>query len=278
MQVVEPVVNSAQVVAIVGGQPITDLPHDLFIPPDALEVMLDSFTGPLDLLLYLIRRQNIDIMDIPVLVITRQYMQYIELMEKCRMELAADYLVMAAMLAEIKSRLLLPREPTPGIETEEDPRMELVRRLQEYEQFKYAASMLDTLTRCERDVFPVHTHLSNISLIRPHPDVDLKSIVSAMESLLVTQGRQVSHSIQREILSVRVRMGEVLSRLQHEHYLDFSRLYFVQEGRMGLVVSLLAILELAKQSLLVITQTALYAPIYVSNIVDKQAEFSKETN
>lgn len=264
MHVAETSPSTIPVFATVGGEPVTELPHDLFIPPDALEVMLDSFTGPLDLLLYLIRRQNIDIMDIPILVITRQYMQYIDLMEKCRLELAADYLVMAAMLAEIKSRLLLPREPASATETEEDPRMELVRRLQEYEQFKYAASMLDTLTRCERDVFPAHTYLSNIVLARPHPDVDLNSIVSAMESLLVNQERQVSHSIQREKLSVRVRMGEVLARLQQEHYLDFSRLYLAQEGRMGLVVSLLAILELAKQSLLAIMQTEAYAPIYVS--------------
>ena len=254
---------SLPVIATVAGQPMTEVPHDLFIPPYALEILLDSFTGPLDLLLYLIRRQNIDIMDIPILKITRQYMQYIELMELKRLELAADYLVMAAMLAEIKSRLLLPREPTVDDNPEADPRMELVRRLQEYEQYKYAAQMMDSLIRCDRDVFPVHVNADNLSLIKSQPDVQISLLVTAMASLLTERDRSVSHPVQRELLSVRSRMAAILERLQVEHYLDFKDLYLAEEGRMGLVVSLLAILELAKQSLLVIMQTVPYASVYI---------------
>lgn len=251
------------IVATIDGAPYTEVPHDLFIPPDALEVLLDSFTGPLDLLLYLIRRQNIDIMDIPILKITRQYMEYIDLMEQRRLELAADYLVMAAVLAEIKSRLLLPLTPTQQEGVEEDPRMALVRRLQVYEQYKQAAMTLDSLTRCERDVFPIHINAERLDVIKPQPEVDLSLLVSAMQSLLVDRGHCVSHPIQRELLSVRDRMVQVLHRIQTDHYLEFTSLYFREEGRMGLVVSLLAILELAKQSLLMITQTSAYSPIYL---------------
>lgn len=254
---------SLPVIATIAGEPITDIPQDLFIPPDALEILLDTFTGPLDLLLYLIRRQNIDIMDIPILKITRQYMQYIELMEQRRLELAADYLVMAAMLAEIKSRLLLPREPSAEDNSEVDPRMELVRRLQEYEQYKYAAQMMDTLVRCDRDVFPVRINIDNLSLIKPQPDVPLALLVTAMASLLTEQDRSVCHPVQRELLSVRDRMNTVLARLQMEHYMGLKDLYLIEEGRMGLVVSLLAILELAKQSLLIIMQTEPYAAVYI---------------
>lgn len=256
-------VEGLTVIATVAGEPVTEVPHDLFIPPDALEVLLDSFTGPLDLLLYLIRRQNIDIMDIPIVKITRQYMQYIELMEQRRLELAADYLVMAAMLAEIKSRLLLPREPSAEDNPEADPRMELVRRLQEYEQYKYAAQMMDTLVRCDRDVFPVQINVDNLSLVKPQPEVQLSVLVTAMASLLTECERNVSHPVQRELLSVRDRMSTVLARLQAEHYLGLQDLYRVDEGRMGLIVSLLAILELAKQSLLIIMQTEPYALVYI---------------
>lgn len=263
--------DQASVIAIVAGEPFTAIPHDLFIPPDALEVLLDSFTGPLDLLLYLIRRQNIDIMDIPIVLITRQYMQYIELMELRRMELAADYLVMAAMLAEIKSRLLLPREPVSEDTPEEDPRMELVRRLQAYEQFKQAAHMLDELVRCERDVFPVRTSTAALTLMKPQPEVALSALVEAMASLLLDNERGISHPVQRELLSVRDRMSAVLARLQEDNYLEFHRLYLPEEGRMGLVVSLLAILELAKESLLVIMQTSEYSPIYIKGNINGSA-------
>lgn len=259
----EDTLNKPAIIATIGGEPYTEAPHDLFIPPDALEVLLDSFTGPLDLLLYLIRRQNIDIMDIPILKITRQYMEYIELMEQRRLELAADYLVMAAVLAEIKSRLLLPLTPSPQEGVEEDPRMALVRRLQVYEQYKQAAIMIDSLTRCERDVFPIHIEVASLNIVKPQPDVELFALVGAMQALLVERGHSVSHAIQRELLSVRDRMVDVLQRIRTENYLEFTRLYYREEGRMGLVVSLLAILELAKQSLLVITQASAYSPIYI---------------
>ena len=267
---VEDATPSPAIVATIAGEPYTEVPHDLFIPPDALEVLLDSFTGPLDLLLYLIRRQNIDIMDIPILKITRQYMDYIELMEQRRLELAADYLVMAAMLAEIKSRLLLPLVPSADEQIEEDPRMVLVRRLQLYEQFKNAASMIDSLLRCERDVFPVKINTAPFENIKPEPDVDLIQLVAAIQALNVEQGHRENHSIQRELLSVRERMVEVLDRIQGGQYVDFSCLFTREEGRMGLVVSMLAILELAKQSLLVITQASNYAPIYIKANNDSQ--------
>lgn len=256
------------IVATIAGAPYTEMPSDLFIPPDALEVLLDSFTGPLDLLLYLIRRQNIDIMDIPILKITRQYMEYIELMELRRLELAADYLVMAALLAEIKSRLLLPLTPTQSDEVEEDPRMVLVRRLQIYEQYKQAAIQLDSLTRCERDVYPLKIKVAELKVIKPLPDVALQSLAQAMRLLLAEREHCISHPVQRELLSVRERMAHILQRIHGEQYLAFHGLYLQEEGRMGLVVSLLAILELAKQSLLVITQTSAYSPIYLKATVN----------
>ncbi len=251
------------VLAVVAGQPYTEMPTDLFIPPDALEVLLDSFTGPLDLLLYLIRQQNIDILNIPMVVITKQYMQYIELMEVRRMELAADYLVMAALLAEIKSRLLLPINSSHQEEIEEDPRMELVRRLQAYEQFKQVALLIDKLPRFERDVFQVNVDIAGCHTEKVHPDVGLSSLVDAMIELSQRQQTRAHHQISRELLSVQERMATILSHLQDEKLIEFSRLLNSQEGRMGLVVTLLAVLELAKQSLVIITQAAVYSPIHL---------------
>lgn len=265
MQSVAESLVPSPVIAMIAGQPFTELPQDLFIPPDALEVLLDTFTGPLDLLLYLIRRQNIDILDIPIVTITRQYMQYIDLMALSRLSLAADYLVMAAMLAEIKSRLLLPKQVLTDEGEEVDPRMELVRRLQEYEQYKLAATMMDTLVRSDRDVFPVAVNLDNVPVVMVHPDVTLASLQNAMASLLKAHERFVSHPVQRELLSVRDRMNIVLSRLQMGNYIDLTDLYLPEEGRMGLVVSLLAILELAKQALLVIIQTIPYATVLIKS-------------
>jgi segregation and condensation protein A len=250
-------------IATIGGVRLTEVPHDLFIPPDALEVLLDSFTGPLDLLLYLIRRQNIDIMDIPILKITRQYMVYIELMEQRRLELAAEYLLMAAMLAEIKSKLLLPVPPLGPDETEEDPRMALVRRLQIYEQYKQAAMAVDVLPRCARDVFLVKVNVDEWVIPRPEPFVELSSIVLAMQSLLIERGHEKTYPIQHEALSVRSRIAYVLQCISNDELIAFKCLYTEKEGRKGLVVSLLAILELAKQSLLHIIQSAVYAPIYI---------------
>ncbi|WP_133127369.1 segregation and condensation protein A [Legionella nagasakiensis] len=251
------------VLAIVAGKPLTAMPNDLFIPPDALEVLLDSFSGPLDLLLYLIRRQNIDILNIPMTLITQQYMQYIHLMGKRRLELAADYLVMAALLTEIKSRLLLPScSEQQNDDEEEDPRLVLVRQLQAYEQIKAAAEFIDTLPRYERDVFHVQLE-GEIGIEKEHPDVRLIDLGDVFAALLQRQAHQEHHHIAREPLSVRERMSMVLASLQEGRLLEFRSLLILSEGRMGLVVTLLAILELSRQSLLVITQTDHFAPIYL---------------
>ncbi|KGP64426.1 segregation and condensation protein A [Legionella norrlandica] len=249
--------------AVVDGKEITQVPDDLYIPPDALEVLLDSFTGPLDLLLYLIRKQNIDILNIPMTSITEQYLQYIQLMENRRMELAADYLLMAALLAEIKSRLLLPVTPESGEEEEEDPRMTLVRRLQAYEQIKQAAELLDSLPRQERDNFIIQINPDEIDTIKVYPDVQLSDLIEAMKALLQREEHHSKHEIAREPMSVRERMSRILLQLQQQKIMEFSQLFTLEEGRMGLVVSFLAILELAKQSLLVITQTQPFSPIHL---------------
>jgi segregation and condensation protein A len=251
------------VLAVVGGKPLTEMPTDLFIPPDALEVLLDSFTGPLDLLLYLIRQQNINILDIPMAIITQQYMQYIGLLEECRLELAADYLVMAALLIEIKSKLLLPVSVSPSDEIEEDPRMALVRRLQAYEQIKQAALLIDLLPRLERDVFQIKVSTDCGIIEKMHPDVDLSSIVAVMCNLMKREQQFGHHQISRERLSVRERMVSILNRLQKEKLIEFSSLLNPEEGRTGIVVTLLALLELAKQALATLTQASPYSAIYL---------------
>lgn len=257
---------SSPVLALVAGLPFTDLPTDLFIPPDALEILLDSFSGPLDLLLYLIRRQNIDILDIPIAHITQQYLQYIQLMEEHRLELAADYLVMAAMLAEIKSRMLLPPIPGQEDEAEEDPRMELIRKLKAYEQIKNAAAKLDELPRVDRELFRFSLAFEKIYRVIAHPDVELQNLTEAMRDLIKRQGHLVHHQIAREPLSVRERMTTVLEQLATGKTINLSQLFNRSEGRMGLAVSLLAILELARQSLITITQTSAYALIYLQAV------------
>ncbi|WP_133129675.1 segregation and condensation protein A [Legionella yabuuchiae] len=260
--------DKPEILAVVAGKPLLELPGDLFIPPDALEILLESFSGPLDLLLYLIRKQNIDILDIPMMHITEQYMHYIALMKEHRLELAADYLAMAAMLAEIKSRMLLPVFASQQNEedAEEDPRMALVRRLQAYEQFKEATDHLDQLPRCERDVYPVYLPSNVVALKRPDPDVALSTLLEMMEGLFKRQGHRVHHQITREPLSVRERINRVLELLQQQTFCEFSSLYSYHEGRMGVVVSLLAVLELARQSLLIITQANLFSPIYIGSV------------
>ncbi|CAM2875786.1 segregation and condensation protein A [Legionella worsleiensis] len=255
--------SKPEIKAIVGGVELTQVPDDLFIPPDALEVLLDSFSGPLDLLLYLIRKQNIDILDIPMVSITRQYLQYIQLMECRRLELAADYLLMAAMLAEIKSRLLLPVSTNSDDEEEEDPRMTLVRKLQAYEQIKEAAQLLDALPRKDRDNFIVHVIPDEIETIKVYPDVSLADLIDAMKGLLLREEHMSHHQIARETMSVRERMSIVLHKLQEHKVLELTHLFSPEEGRMGLVVSLLAILELARQSLIVITQNQPFSPIHL---------------
>ncbi len=248
--------------AIVQGAAMTSLPQDLYIPPDALEVILESFEGPLDLLLYLIKRQNLDILDIPIAAITRQYMEYIDLMQDMRLELAAEYLVMAAMLAEIKSRMLLPRSSELEGE-EEDPRAELVRRLQEYERYKQAAEDLDALPHVGRDVFPASAQAPERQSTKPVPDIDLDELLRAFKSVMQRAEMFTHHHIQMEALSVRERMSTVLSRVSPDAFIDFHSLFDVEEGRMGVVVTLLAVLELIKESLLELIQADAFGRIYV---------------
>lgn len=249
--------------AIVRGEPILQMPQDLYIPPDALEVILEAFEGPLDLLLYLIRRQNLDILDIPIAEITRQYMEYIEMMrDVMRLELAAEYLLMAAILAEIKSRLLLPRPPTEeGLE--EDPRAELVRRLQEYERFKKAAEDIDALPRLERDTVTVQADVGERNVVKLPPPLDLKEMLLALKDVMHRAELFGHHAIKREALSVRQRMGELLSRLEGDQFYRFESLFDVSEGRLGVVVTFLAMLELAKEFLINIVQEEPLAAIYV---------------
>jgi segregation and condensation protein A len=246
--------------AVVLGTPLRELPQDLYIPPDALEVFLEAFEGPLDLLLYLIKRQNLDVLDIPIAEVTRQYMEYVELMKELRLELAAEYLVMAAMLAEIKSRMLLPR-PAEA-EDEEDPRAELVRRLQEYERFKQAAEDLDTLPRVDRDT-PVAQAAAEVQVTRPPPAVSLGELLRAMKELLERSDLYTHHQVQREPLSVRERMSQVLEALDPEHFTDFRALFRLEEGRRGVVVTFLALMELLKAALVELVQTEPYGPIHV---------------
>ncbi|MHB8474264.1 MAG: segregation and condensation protein A [Gammaproteobacteria bacterium] len=248
--------------AIVQGEALTSLPRDLYIPPDALEVILEAFEGPLDLLLYLIKRQNLDILDIPIAEITRQYMSYIEVMRELRLELAAEYLVMAAMLAEIKSRMLLPR-PVLADGEEDDPRAELVRRLQEYERFKQAALDIDALPQLGRDVFAASAEAPERNQLRPQPDVNLRELLLAFREVLTRAEMFTHHHIQREALSVRERMSQVLATLTHERFTDFASLFTPEEGRMGVVVTFLAVLELIKESLIELVQAEAFGPIHV---------------
>ncbi len=247
--------------AVVRGQPVLELPQDLYIPPDALEVFLEAFEGPLDLLLYLIKRQNLDILDVPIARITDQYMEYIDLMQEMRFELAAEYLVMAATLAEIKSRMLLPRPQTE--EEEEDPRAELVRRLQEYERFKRAAEDLDALPRLERDVMPAVAEVAEKQIHRSEPHVSLPDLLRAFSTVMKRAEMFQHHHIQREPLSVRERMSQVLSGVRAEDYREFATLFDVSEGRRGVVVTFLAVLELLKESLIELIQNEDFGRIYV---------------
>jgi segregation and condensation protein A len=248
--------------AIIEGEPLTQLPMDLYIPPHALEVILDAFEGPLDLLLYLIKRQNIDILNIPIAKITHQYMQYIELMQELQLELAAEYLLMAAMLAEIKSRMLLPR-PSSLEEDGEDPRAELVRRLQEYERYRQAALDIDILPRLERDVFQASAEMCERKVVEILPDITLRDLLLSFQEVLARADMFAHHHVHREPLSVRQRMSDVLARIQHGNFAEFTSLFTAEEGRMGVVVTFLAILELIRESLLDIVQAEPYAPIHI---------------
>jgi segregation and condensation protein A len=247
---------------VVNGEPISQLPRDLYIPPQALEVFLEAFEGPLDLLLYLIRRQNLDILDIPLAEITRQYMQYIELMQDLQLELAGEYLVMAATLAEIKSRMLLPR-PKTDEEGDEDPRAELVRRLQEYERFKRAAERIDALPRLERDVWNVSAELRERQVVRALPQITLQEMLIAFRDVVVRAEMFSHHHIQRERLSVGERMSDILAALRGSEFVAFMQLFRPEEGRMGVTVTFVAILELMREGLIDIVQAQPYAPLHV---------------
>ena len=248
--------------AMVNGTPFNQVPDDLYIPPDALEVFLDLFEGPLDLLLYLIRRQNLDIVNIPIAQITQQYIAYIQLMGALNLELAAEYLVMAALLAEIKSRMLLPRQSLQEDE-EEDPRATLIRRLQEYEAIKIAAEELDLLPRVERDIFEIEVDISPLSVEQQLPDIRLKDMLLAFQDVLKRVDQLSHHQITKEALSVRERMATILANLKGENSLFFSQLFIRKEGRQGVVVSFLAILELGKEGLIEIIQSEPFAEIRV---------------
>ena len=249
--------------AVVSGEPVMELPRDLYIPPQALEVFLEAFEGPLDLLLYLIRRRNLAVLDIPIAEITRQYVQYITLMQELHLELAGEYLVMAATLAEIKSRMLLPRSAADGEETGEDPRAELVRRLQEYERFKSAAESLDQLPRLERDVWDASAEVKNRKVVELLPQTTLQEMLVAFKEVVVRAEFFARHHVQREPLSVRERMSEILTTLATNRFVQFTQLFRVAEGRMGATVTFVALLELLREGLIEIVQTQEFAPLHV---------------
>ena len=247
--------------ALIAGEAVSDVPKDLYIPPDALEVFLEAFEGPLDLLLYLIKRQNLDILNIPIAHITEQYMEYVELMKGVNLELAAEYLVMAAMLAEIKSRVLLPRPKLD--EDESDPRADLIRRLQEYERFKKAAMDVDELPRMGRDIFQAEVQMPELHINKPEPQVDMRDVMMALKDVMQRAKMFTSHQIQREALSTREKMSKVLAILSADNFTDFVSLFDVEEGKAGIVVTFLAIMELTKESLVELVQSEAFAPIHV---------------
>ena len=248
--------------AVVEGEPVTSLPQDLYIPPHALEVFLEAFAGPLDLLLYLIRRQNIDILDIPIAEITLQYVEYIDMMKEVQLDLAAEYLLMAAMLAEIKSRMLLPRSEEME-EDEDDPRAELIRRLLEYERFKTAADDINQLPRMERDTFQASAEPHDRRVVAKLPDLTLKELLIVFKDVAARAEMFTHLHVSREQLSVRQRMSEVLEKIRRSDFKTFSDLFDPAEGRMGVTVTFLAILELLRESLIEVVQAEAYSPIHV---------------
>lgn len=258
----EEIIQEEMPFAMVRGEVVTTPPKDLYIPPEAMEVFLDTFEGPLDLLLYLIRKQNLDILDIPVAEITRQYMGYIDLMRMMNLDLAAEYMVMAAMLAEIKSRMLLPR-PESDDEDEEDPRAMLVRRLQEYERYRQAALDIEKLPRLGRDLYLANPARDHIKPKRIDPHVEIHDLLMAFAEVVKRADEKKSFNINREVLSIRERMGMVLDRVNNTEFIDFELLFDVEEGKMGMVVTFMAILELLKERLLLVVQNEQFATIHV---------------
>lgn len=254
--------DTPQPLAKVQGQAYTAMPKDLYIPPDAMEVFLEAFEGPLDLLLYLIKKQNLNILDIPIAEVTRQYMDYVDLMKDMSLELAAEYLVMAALLAEIKSRMLLPRpDNIEGVE--EDPRAELIRRLQEYERFKQAAEDIDKLPRQGRDFFLASAIINDRVFTKPEPKVNLQELLLAFKEVLKRAELSASHSIHSEALSVHERMSLILTALKEKEFVVFSTMFTPEEGRLGVVVTFLAMLELLKDNIIEFIQTTPFGPIHL---------------
>jgi segregation and condensation protein A len=249
--------------AVVNGEAITQIPRDLYIPPQALEIFLEAFEGPLDLLLYLIRRQNVDILNIPIAEITLQYVRYIELMQDLQLELAGEYLLMAATLAEIKSRMLLPRPGAQNDGSEDDPRADLVRRLQEYERFKKAAADIDSMPRLERDVWQASAELVDRPTVRALPQITLQEMLLAFREVASRAAMFARHHVAREPLSVRERMSNILAALEQDSFLEFGKLFTVEEGRAGVTVAFIAILELMREGLIEIMQVEAYAPLHV---------------
>lgn len=248
--------------AFVAGEAVTEIPKDLYIPPDALEVFLEAFEGPLDLLLYLIKKQNIDILEINVADITDQYMAYVDLMQSNQFELAAEYMVMAAMLAEIKSRILLPRQEEEEAE-EDDPRMQLIRRLQEYERYKKAAQDIDELPRMDRDIHRAAAVLPKIEKVAQEPDVDLQEVLLTLAKVLKRADMFEHHHVQMETLSTREKMSEILVRISADKFVPLVSLLIREEGRLGVVVTVLAVMELLKDSMIDIVQSEPFGPIHI---------------
>ena len=253
--------ESSRPYATISGEALHSWPQDLYLPADALEVVIEAFEGPLDLLLYLIRKQKIDILDIPIAQITHQYVEYVELMQRLHLDLAAEYLVMAAMLAEIKSRMLIPRHEVE--QDEEDPRAVLVRRLQEYERFRDAATRLDERPRLERELYLVQARIEDAEPLQDETVVDLSQLLSAMRDAMLRVDQRRNLQLVPETLSVRDRMNQVLTRVRSGEYVRIEEFFSVDEGRAGLVVSFLAILELVRDRILVVVQTEPFSPIHV---------------
>lgn len=260
----EQVFNESMRVVVL-GEVMSEWPQDLFIPPGALEVVLESFEGPLDLLLYLIRKQNLDILNIPVADITRQYMAYVELMRAANLDLAAEYLVMAALLGEIKSRMLLPR-PKTELEDEEDPMSALVRRLQEYERFSEAANQIDDRPRIDRDIFESSAMFDDPTPPETQAEVGLEQLVKAYQAIVDRAESNKHMLVSREMLSMRERMTNILQRLQEQEYIRFEELFTKEEGRLGVVVTFIALLELFRDDMLTMVQNEPLAPIHITRL------------
>ena len=257
---------------LVNGQALENWPQDLFIPPDALEVFLETFSGPLDLLLYLIRKQNLDILDIPVARITRQYMEYVNMMRKLRLDLVAEYLVMAAMLAEIKSRLLLPRPATEEDADGEDPRAALVRRLQEYERFSQAGMEINKIPRVERELYPVTVDFEEVAPLKVVSQASLNDLVVAFRNVLERMDANKPLAFGVEKLTVREKMTHILDKIRVIQLIRFEDLFDQQEGKHGLVVSFMAILELVRDDMLVVMQNGAFTPIYLKSVAKNADE------